>query len=206
MTPLMSEKTRTVGIGLALVAFTAGLAPAALTSRAVPVRPTAARGAAPLPRGVRGMTRQAGMDGQVVMARGARVFRESCARCHGAAGEGRRSGCRCCGATAVPLAGSALTRWQVRAAVRQGIPPRMPAFGGRLSEAEIKAVAVYVQRLGAGPPAGEDRAWPPRRRPSVERLSEGSRPDVRRWNEPFSLHLPGRLSSTIGKRDDHVAP
>jgi mono/diheme cytochrome c family protein len=26
----------------------------------------------------------------------------------------------------------------------------MPAFGGRLSDAEIKAVAAYVQRLGAG--------------------------------------------------------
>ncbi|MBX9584619.1 MAG: cytochrome c [Gemmataceae bacterium] len=83
-------------------------------------------------------------------AQGRQVFREFCARCHGGGGEGARA---CCRGAGPPLAGGGLTRWQVRAAVRQGIPPGMPAFGGRLSDAEIKAVAAYVQTLAAGRPA-----------------------------------------------------
>ena len=93
--------------------------------------------------------RQPETDEQAVMAHGLWVYQEFCARCHGDNGEGR-SGC-CC-KQGPPLVGSELTRWQVRAATRQGMPG-MPAFRGRLSDAEITAVAAYVQRLGAGLPA-----------------------------------------------------
>jgi len=64
---------------------------------------------------------------------------------HGDSGEGISD---CCCKQGPPLIGSALTRWQIRAATYQGMPG-MPAFRGRLSDAEIKAVAAYVQRLAA---------------------------------------------------------
>lgn len=110
------------------------------------------RGAAGSPDGARAApdpAMQQGDDAWVVLAHGRRVYEASCARCHGGGGEGR-SGC-CC-KRGPPLAGSGLTRWQIRAATRHGMPG-MPAFGGRLSEAEIKAVAAYVQALAAGRPA-----------------------------------------------------
>ena len=160
--------------GLVLTALvTAGFAPALLGVKAVPSRtgdrdPTQlsaavedaaggpgwhVRGASAVREGVQAAPDPAtspGFDEWAVTAQGRRVYQLFCARCHGGGGEGR-SGC-CC-KRGPPLVGSALTRWQVRAAVRLGIPPGMPAFGDRLSDAEIKAVAAYVQRLGFGQPA-----------------------------------------------------
>ena len=146
MTPDGRASLRSISSGLALTALAAaGLAPAALRTPVTPARTAAGRSLAPPPVGVLATTRQPAGDGQALVARGYQVFQQFCARCHGANGEGGRV---CCWEL-VPLVGTGLTRWQVRAAVDQGIPPRMPAFGGRLSDAEIKAVAAYVQRLGA---------------------------------------------------------
>jgi len=146
MTPDRRANVRSVSSGLALTAVVAaGLAPAALRTPVAPARTAAGRSLAQPPVGVRATTTRPAGDGQALVARGYQVFQQSCARCHGANGEGGRV---CCWEL-VPLVGSGLTRWQVRAAVHQGMPPGMPAFGGRLSDTEIKAVAAYVQRLGA---------------------------------------------------------
>jgi mono/diheme cytochrome c family protein len=144
-----SEDMRAFGTTLALVALiSVGLAVAAPTRKAVPALATAQE-AARNSEAARDTARQPATDEQAVIVHGRWVYRESCARCHGDSGEGR-SGC-CCkqGPT---LVGSALTRWQIRAATSQGMPG-MPAFRDRLSDVEIKAVAAYVQRLGAGLPA-----------------------------------------------------
>ena len=144
-----SEDVRAVGTTLALVALvTVGLAVASPTRKAAP----ALAGAQEAERNsdtAPDTARQPATDEHAVMAHGRWVYQVFCARCHGENGEGR-SGC-CC-KQGPPLVGSELTRWQVRAATSQGMPG-MPAFRGRLSDAEIKAVAAYVQRLGAGLPA-----------------------------------------------------
>lgn len=140
---------RAFGTTLALVTLIpVGLAVAVLTRRAAPAVATA-QGAAPNPDSARDTARQPATDEQAVMAHGRWVYGEFCARCHGDSGEGR-SGC-CC-KQGPPLVARELSRWQVRAATREGLPG-MPAFRGRLSDAEITAVVAYVQRLGAGWPA-----------------------------------------------------
>jgi mono/diheme cytochrome c family protein len=140
------KNMRAVGTTLALAALvTVGFAVAAPTRKAAPALATA-QAAVRNSDTARDTARQPATDEQAVIVHGRWVYQESCARCHGESGEGR-SGC-CC-KQGPPLVGSALTRWQIRAATDQGMPG-MPAFRGRLSDAEIKAVAAYVQRLGAG--------------------------------------------------------
>jgi mono/diheme cytochrome c family protein len=36
---------------------------------------------------------------------------------------------------------------EIRVTILQGVAPRMPAFNGRLSQEEVKAVAIYTRRL-----------------------------------------------------------
>jgi cytochrome c oxidase cbb3-type subunit 3 len=172
--PERSDGRQALAISLVLAAVSvAGLAPAVRGLRTVPTgttdrdppQPSAARDARGQPgrdvRGTAGIPQEvqaasARVAGQpsfgewAMTVQGRQVFQEFCARCHGGGGEGGRI---CCWDAGPPLLGSGLTRWQVRAAVRQGIPPGMPAFGDRLSDAQIKGVAAYVQRLGAGVPA-----------------------------------------------------
>ena len=64
---------------------------------------------------------------------GQQVFEANCARCHGAAGRGG-AGPR--------IAGEAIDLDVVRDG-RRG----MPAFGSKLGEAELDAVAAYVERV-----------------------------------------------------------
>ncbi|MFN6977686.1 MAG: cytochrome-c oxidase, cbb3-type subunit III, partial [Gemmobacter sp.] len=79
---------------------------------------------------------------------GAEVYADNCASCHGDAGEGNRD----IGAPrlndAIWLYGGseASIRYSVVNA-RYGV---MPPWGGRLSEADIRSVAVYVHGLGGG--------------------------------------------------------
>jgi cytochrome c oxidase cbb3-type subunit III len=90
-----------------------------------------------------------GQEHDAVMAEaGAVVFEENCAACHGEAGEGNRD----LGAPtlndAIWLYGgdvASLTYTVVNA--RAGV---MPNWNARLSEADVRAVAVYVHGLGGG--------------------------------------------------------
>lgn len=87
-----------------------------------------------------------GADQEGVMA-GRLVFRLNCARCHGLQAEGRGNG--------PPLANVGLRREDIAAAVREGIPPFMPAFGNRLRADQIRAVTDYVFSLNQTTPPGE---------------------------------------------------
>jgi cytochrome c oxidase cbb3-type subunit 3 len=82
------------------------------------------------------------------VAKGATIYAEQCASCHGEKGEGNRE-----------LGGPALRSGvhlygDTRAAVRAQIAnPRMgvmPAWNGRLDEATIRALTLYVHGLGGG--------------------------------------------------------
>lgn len=71
---------------------------------------------------------------------GAEVFKANCARCHGDSGEGTKKG--------IPLVtGHALhhSAEEYVQRVTNGKDPKMPAFGGKLSDSEIKAVVDYVR-------------------------------------------------------------
>ena len=75
-------------------------------------------------------------------ARGGGIYVRECTGCHGASGKG--------------ASGPVLRkkRWTVAAVqkiVAAGRPPKMPAFRKKLSAAEMKAVAVYVSKLGTTP-------------------------------------------------------
>jgi ubiquinol-cytochrome c reductase cytochrome c subunit len=113
-------------------------------------RANAERGAASGGVGRPGGDREAGTSGRL-------VFRRQCASCHGAEAQGRGA--------APPLANVGLSREEVEAAVREGIPPLMPTFGKRLRSDEIRAVADYVGALNpsvrpGGQIAGSDAGLP----------------------------------------------
>lgn len=80
---------------------------------------------------------------------GAKIFSGNCAACHGADGKG---------VAAMktpdftnPTFQAALSKASVTKTIREGKPgTAMPAWGGKLSEAEIAAVAGFVQSLGQG--------------------------------------------------------
>jgi cytochrome c oxidase cbb3-type subunit 3 len=142
MTPQRREVIgAAIVVGLALGGVSlAGLALAAVVIRAVPLQ-----GAGQQPGGEQadGEPRPGGHLQAVTL--GGQVFRQRCARCHGAGGQGKGSG--------PPLAGVGLSREEVEAAVREGVPPLMPAFGRRLRDEQIRAVADYVASLN---PASRD--------------------------------------------------
>ena len=80
--------------------------------------------------------------------RGAKLFADNCAACHGAAGAGDRS----LGAPALNdgiwLYGSSLEAVATQIArPRHGV---MPAWAGRLDPATVKMLAIYVHGLGGG--------------------------------------------------------
>ena len=81
-------------------------------------------------------------------AKGATVFADNCAVCHGAEGKGDRA----LGAPTLTDAiwlygGDPVTIKQTVTTARFGV---MPSWNGRLTEAQIRAVASYVHGLGGG--------------------------------------------------------
>ncbi len=87
---------------------------------------------------------------RVAAARGAKVFAEQCAACHGANGGGDRTQ----GAPSLRDAiwlygGDKATIIETITNARRGV---MPAWSGKLDEATIKQVAVYIHSLGGGEP------------------------------------------------------
>ncbi len=86
---------------------------------------------------------------------GSKVFAENCAGCHGAAGKG--SGMMKTPDFTNPAVQAALPEGSTIKTIRDGKPgTAMPAWQGKLSEAEINAVATFVKSLGqpASKPAG----------------------------------------------------
>jgi cytochrome c oxidase cbb3-type subunit 3 len=81
-------------------------------------------------------------------AAGQQVYADNCASCHGDAGQGGRD----FGAPRLDdaIALYAGTKEQVVAQVTKPRHGVMPAWGGRLDEATIKQLAVYVHSLGGG--------------------------------------------------------
>ena len=99
--------------------------------------------------------RSLSMDGEdaAKVAQGATVFSENCAACHGDDARGNRD----MGAPDLTDAiwlygGDAATLTETVTRARFGV---MPAWGKRLSEADVDAVAVYVHSLGGGEQAPE---------------------------------------------------
>lgn len=79
---------------------------------------------------------------------GQRIFAENCAGCHGEAGQGNRQ----LGAPnltdAIWLYGG--SQRAVYASINNGRKGMMPAWQNRLSEAQLRQVAIYVHQLGGG--------------------------------------------------------
>jgi len=79
---------------------------------------------------------------------GSALFQESCAACHGAAGEGiREQGAPRLTDAIWLYGGDRETITETITNARFGV---MPPFGQRLDEAEIKAVTLYLHQLGGG--------------------------------------------------------
>jgi cytochrome c oxidase cbb3-type subunit 3 len=80
--------------------------------------------------------------------RGAAIFKDNCASCHGDAGQGNRElgGPRLTDAISLYVSDKASIVAQIRKP-RQGV---MPAWANRLDEATIKQLAIYVHGLGGG--------------------------------------------------------
>jgi mono/diheme cytochrome c family protein len=93
---------------------------------------------------------------------GAKIFADNCANCHGQGGKG---------VAALktpdftnPAVQAVLSDAAVTKVIREGKPgTEMPAWGGKLSDAEINAVAAFVKSLGPGkkPEAGAPGAGTP---------------------------------------------
>jgi cytochrome c oxidase cbb3-type subunit 3 len=81
-------------------------------------------------------------------ALGAAIFADNCASCHGEKGEGNREVGGPALNDAINL--KAANRDEIIAQIAGPKMGVMPAWGGRLSEATIKELAIYVHALGGG--------------------------------------------------------
>jgi cytochrome c oxidase cbb3-type subunit 3 len=90
-----------------------------------------------------------GQEHDAALARaGADVFAQNCAACHGAGGTGDRAQGAPNLADAIWLYGG--TREKITETVYNARFGVMPAWAGKLTEADIRAVATYVHSLGGG--------------------------------------------------------
>lgn len=80
--------------------------------------------------------------------RGAKIFAETCAACHGDDGKGKQDMGAPNLTDGIWLFGG--TPEDIRATLQNGRAGVMPAWQGRLDDATIKALAIYVHALGGG--------------------------------------------------------
>ncbi|HLF21618.1 MAG TPA: c-type cytochrome, partial [Aestuariivirga sp.] len=80
--------------------------------------------------------------------RGAQVFAENCVACHGDGGQGNREMGGPNLSDQISLYGSDLAA--IMAQVQRPRHGVMPAWGGRLDQATVKQLAIYVHSLGGG--------------------------------------------------------
>jgi cytochrome c oxidase cbb3-type subunit 3 len=95
-------------------------------------------------RSLSGLATERGAD----LALGKKVFADNCAVCHGPDGKGNREMGSANLTDKIWLYGS--DKETIMQGVINGRGGVMPAWGGRLSEPTIKALAVYVHTLGGG--------------------------------------------------------
>jgi len=74
----------------------------------------------------------------------AATYQAKCAMCHGKDGQGGKMGTKAFGSPEV----QALSDAQLTDAITKGKPPKMPAYEGKLTDAEIKSLVSYVRGLG----------------------------------------------------------
>jgi cytochrome c oxidase cbb3-type subunit 3 len=87
-------------------------------------------------------------DAKVDIARGAKIYADNCAVCHGPAGAGSRETGAPNLKDAIWLYGS--SKANIVEGLVNGRGGMMPAWAGRLDDTTIKALAVYVYTLGGG--------------------------------------------------------
>lgn len=80
------------------------------------------------------------MGGPQLVAAGRSLFTQSCSSCHGANAKGMAG-------DGPSLYGLGLPATKITAVIRNGIPPRMPAFGKRYNGQKIQALVAYIQSL-----------------------------------------------------------
>jgi cytochrome c6 len=73
----------------------------------------------------------------------AATFKAKCAACHGADGKGGKMGTRDFGSAEVKAESDA----QLTDIIAKGKPPKMPAYSGKLKDAEIKDLVTYIRGL-----------------------------------------------------------
>jgi mono/diheme cytochrome c family protein len=151
-------------------------------------------------------------------ALGAKVFAKSCAvgYCHGSGGAAGR---------APRIQGRSFTAEYLLKVTREGIPgTAMPAWQGRLTEAEIRGVVAYMLSISASPgaapaapaPAGEAPvAMPARARAGKDRFFDavrgvrcGTCHAAENWGVPVGPNLaatpPESVAAVRGVRAKHV--
>ncbi|MFZ0805414.1 MAG: cytochrome c [Candidatus Sulfotelmatobacter sp.] len=74
----------------------------------------------------------------------AATYKAKCAMCHGADGKGGKMGTRDFASAEVKAESDA----QLTEIVTKGKPPKMPAYGEKLKDTEIKGLVAYIRGLG----------------------------------------------------------
>ncbi|MBZ5645754.1 MAG: c-type cytochrome [Acidobacteriia bacterium] len=74
---------------------------------------------------------------------GADTFKAKCVMCHGADGKGKMAGTKDLGSAEVQKQSDA----DLTAVITKGKAPKMPAFDGKLTADQIKAVVAYIRTL-----------------------------------------------------------
>ena len=74
----------------------------------------------------------------------AATYKAKCAMCHGADGKGGKMGTKDFASPEI----KGMSDAQLTEAVTKGKPPKMPAYGEKLKDTEIKDLVTYIRSLG----------------------------------------------------------
>lgn len=74
----------------------------------------------------------------------AATYKSKCAMCHGADGKGGKMGTKDFASPEI----KAMSDAQLTATITKGKPPKMPAYGEKLKDTEIKGLVAYIRTLG----------------------------------------------------------
>jgi len=74
----------------------------------------------------------------------AATYKAKCAMCHGADGKGGKMGTKDFASPEI----KGMTDAQLAETITKGKPPKMPAYGDKLKDTEIKGLVAYIRTLG----------------------------------------------------------